>query len=138
MKKLKIISIAVLALSINSCRKDYLYVAPVIPPPANVSWATDVYPMIKAHGGCGCHNSGSTPPKFSDAAAAFTAIQGNAISGAPYINTASPETSPFYLAFTPQYPQSATNYMPKGSTNKLTANELSTLAAWIQQGAQNN
>lgn len=138
MKKLKIISLAVLAISLHSCRKDYLYVAPIVPPPANVSWASEVFPMIKAHGGCNCHNTGTTAPKFSDAAAAFTALQGNALSGAPYLNTTSPETSPFYLSFTPQYPTSATNYMPKGSANKLSANELSTLAAWIQQGALNN
>lgn len=138
MKKLKIISLAVLAISLHSCRKDYVYVAPVVPPPAVVHWSTDVYTMIKAHGGCGCHNSGSTPPKFSDAAAAYTALQGNALSGSPYLNPSSPTTSPFYLAFTPNYPQSATNYMPKGSTNKLTANELAILAAWIQQGALNN
>lgn len=137
MKKITIISLAVLAFSLHSCRKDYLYVAPVIPPPANVSWANDVFTMIKAHGGCNCHG-GSTPPKFTDAAAAWTALQGTALNGLPYLNPASPETSPFYLSFTPQYPISATNYMPKGSTSKLSANELSTLAAWIQQGANNN
>lgn len=135
MKKLKIISLAVLAFSLHSCRKDYLYVAPVVPPPASVSWATDVFPVVKARG-CGCHNSGSTPPKFSDAAAAFTALQGNSvISGLPFINTANPSASVFYAALIPSY---GVDQMPKGTATKLTLNEQATVLAWITQGAHNN
>jgi uncharacterized membrane protein len=128
MKKLKIISLAVLALSLNSCRKDSPYVAPVIPPPANLSFATDVYPILTTYSCKNCH-SGSTAPKLSTAALAFSALTAT---GTNFVKTDDPSASSFYISVTTA---AGTNQMPKGSTTKLTANEQATILAWITQGA---
>lgn len=136
MKKLSIISLAVLAFSLQSCRKDYLYVEPVVPPPANLSFATDVYPILSSatYSCTGCH-PGSSAPDFSSASNAFTDLTtGTAPSGGSYLNLSSPSLSKFYIAVTPAY-TGPTGQMP-GNAPYLSANEQSLILAWITQGAK--
>ena len=139
MKKIKIISLALLFFSLNSCRKDYKYVGPIEPLPDILSFEKDVFPLFALHGGCGCH--GNTNPKSLNVeATAFTNITtGNSDFGAhlPYIDTVNADLSPFYLCFTPNYPISSTNYMPKNNnTGKLNNTELLKIKKWIEQGAK--
>lgn len=131
MKKLSFISLAVLAFSLQSCRKDYLYVAPVVPPPANLSFATDIYPIISSasYGCTGCHSTGGQAPDFSSEALAFTELT----TGTTYVNTAAPATSSFYVATTAAY-TGGSGQMPPGGPY-LSANEQSLILAWITQGA---
>lgn len=131
MKKLKIISIAMLALSLHSCRKDFNYIEPVIPPPANVSFANDVYPILSnATYNCNTCHSGGQAPDFSSASIAYSALT------AGFVNTAAPASSLFYIAVTPAY-TGPTGQMP-GSAPYLTTNEQALILAWITQGALNN
>ena len=135
MKKITIISLAALALSIQSCRKDYLYVAP--PAPAittTVHFATEVYPLFTTSTAkCGnCHDaSGSTLDFSVDAPTAYTSlIAGN------YVIPNNAAASQLYVSIT----TGVTNgIMPKPVTSTVfTPTELETIKAWINQGALNN
>lgn len=128
MKKLAIISLAVLAFSLHSCRKDYLYVEPVVPAPANLSFAIDIFPILNASTCKNCH-SGTTAPKITtDATVTHTALT----TGTTYVNIASPATSVLYLSVSD--PNFAPFQMPSGT--KLSANDQAKILAWITQGAK--
>lgn len=132
MKKLKIISFAVLALSLNSCRKDFNYVEPVIPPPAVVTF-TDVYSILSdANYSCtGCHGAGGEAPNMADKATAYTSLTAGG-----FYDTANPAISKLYVSVTPAYTGS-TGQMPGGSPY-LSGTEQAKILKWIELGALNN
>lgn len=129
MKKVKIISLAVLALSLHSCKKDYLFREPVVIPPANLSFSTDIFPLLTTYNCKNCH-SGAEPPKITmDTAATYAVLAGP---GTPWINLTSPTLSDFYISVTSAY---GPGQMPKGQ-NSLSDNEQARILAWIQQGGK--
>lgn len=136
MKKLSIISLAVLAFSLQSCRKDYLYVAPAAPPVTTpVSFSSQVYPLFATASSpnyCGgCHDGSGSALNFSgDVATAYASLP-------TYVTAGSATTSLLYQSIA-----TGTNpngYMPMGSTSpQFSPEEIEILKAWINQGALNN
>jgi len=136
MKKLKIISFAVLALSLNSCRKDFAYVEPVAPPITTpVLFATQVYPLLTAYGCDGCHTGGAPSNlDFASVTAAWTTLTASPT----MVNTVAPSQSDFYVSVNSASGVPGGNgQMPMGGS-PLSSSEQATILAWITQGALNN
>lgn len=130
-----LISVALLTFSMASCKKDYLYVEKTVPPPANLSFASNVLPILNSHGCAGpsCHDGGSKPPDLTASNAYTSLIAGSDLSGNLYVNLATPSASVFYQSVND--PNFSWGQMPLiGSL--LTANEQALILAWITQGAK--
>ena len=116
------------ALTLGSCRKDYVQVQPppVITTP--VTFTADIYPLLTAYNCADCHSSGGQAPDLSADAAAFTDLTTNG-----YINTANPSSSTFYISVTSAYSGASGQMYPGGPY--MTAEEQAKILAWITQGA---
>lgn len=138
MKKLKIISLAVLALSLNSCRKDFNYVEPVAPPvTTTVYFGADIYPLlITATANCngGCHSGGGASGlNFQNQALAYSTLTASPPS---MVIPGNHSSSMFYTSITTG---GTSGIMPQGSSSSVFSSaELETIKAWINQGALNN
>lgn len=129
MKKLKIISLVALAFSLHSCRKDFIYVAPIEPTPTNLSFVNDIFPLLTTYNCKNCH-SGSTAPKITTDPIATYAVL-TSTTGTTWVNLVTPSLSRFYISVTIDYPAQ----MPKNSSPKLSNPEQARILAWITQGA---
>lgn len=137
MKKLSFISLAVLAFSLQSCRKDYLYVAPPAPPvTTTVHFSTDVYPLLitsTAQCNAGCHDgTSSSGLDFMTLSGAY-----NTLTSTSNVIAGNATGSNFYKALADG--TNPSGFMPAGvSSSQFTSSELEIVKAWINQGALNN
>ena len=111
------------AMAINSCTHK----APALPP---VSFSNDIMPIIQANcsinGTChvGSYNDNGHID-LSDSVAYST------ITSKGLISISNPTASLMYSEI-------QTGYMPKAPYGPLSANEITLILQWIQQGAKNN
>lgn len=124
MKKNAIFLVLILfALSISSCKYDFILPEVVPPVTETVSFSTQVLPIFSTGNKCtACHN-GSQAPDLR-AANAYAQIV------PALITTATPESSLIY-----SFPAPATSTHP---WKKYTAGEAALILAWIKDGAKNN
>lgn len=127
MKKPDIIYLSLLAFLLYSCISDSFDVAPIIKPQANLSFDTNVLPIIKAYRCKNCHYSSSTSPNLTDANA-----YASLTTGTSYVNVTSASSSVFYQSVS--NPNFSPFQMP--DVAKLTENEQMTILEWITQGAK--
>ena len=130
MKKLFFISVALLALSIQSCKKDYLYVQKFVPPPPDLSFATNIYPLMTSYNCANCHSPGDNFPDLSTSQNAYSDIT----TGNQQLINSNPASSRFYIAVTSAY-NGISGQMPTNAPY-LTSNEQELVLAWISQGAK--
>lgn len=135
MKKLSIISLAVLAFSLQSCRKDYNYVEPTPPPITTpVLFSSGVYPLIVTYCQAGCHTGGAPSGlNFTDATTSYNTLTANTT----MVNINAPEQSQFYVCLSDPGVPSGSGQMPQGGPY-MSSTEKQTILAWITQGALNN
>ncbi len=141
MKKVTIISLAVLALSIQSCRKDYNYVAPAAAPITTpVHFATEVYPLLmNAAGHCAdCHDGSGSALDFVNGGTP-TASAAYASLFPTYIVANDALASQLYISITTGVASGSNKIMPKDVNAVVyTPAELEIIKTWINQGALNN
>ncbi len=120
MKKHSIFFILIaFSLLIGGCKYDFI-LPEVVPPMANISFATQITPIFTDE--CTeCHKTGGTAPNLT-AASAYNQIM------AGYVNLTSPEQSKILT-----FPGSSSH-----SWKKFTATESATILQWISEGAKNN
>ncbi len=124
MKKSPIFLVLILfALSLNSCKYDFILPEVVPPITETVSFSTQVAPIFSAGNKCtACHNGGESPDLRATSAYAQIVPA--------LINTTTPESSVIY-----SLPAPATG---THSWKKYTAGEAALILAWIKDGAKNN
>ncbi len=124
MKKSPIFLVLILfALSLNSCKYDFILPEIVPPITETVSFSTQIVPIFSAGNKCtACHNGGQSPD--------LRAASAHAQIVPALINAATPESSIIY-----SFPAPTTGTHP---WKKYTAGEAALILKWIKDGAKNN
>lgn len=117
---------ASISLVATSCYNDEL---PAVPPPANVSYATNIQPLFNKN--CiGCHKTGG---QFPDLTSANSYVALTTLTNGKYLVTAGDaEGSVLFKAMT----GNGAPLMPPNG--KLSASKLALVEKWINDGALNN
>ena len=119
----KIIIMISMGLFLNSCYYDAFPEEEIVPPPEDVSYENDVMPLWVQCVGC---HQGNTPPDLRDEFSYDSLLDG-------YVVPFESEESILYKSL---LGIDGVSLMPPGS--KWPASKISTVKAWIDQGAKDN
>jgi len=119
----KIIIMISMGLFLNSCYYDAFPEEEIVPPPEDVSYENDVMPLWVQCVGC---HQGNVPPDLRDEFSYDSLLDG-------YVVPFDSEESILYKSL---LGIDGVSLMPPGS--KWPASKISTVKAWIDQGAKDN
>ena len=133
MKKIIVITVALVIIMIGACVKDTTVIIPkaevTVAITKTVSFSKDLVPIFKSSCALsGCHVTGAHAPDLEVEGAYKSLMSGN------FINVESPKSSTIYQRLTGKITPGMPLNAPGSDPQQL--NEL--LLAWITQGAKNN